>query len=463
VIGVENGYAAGDSIAVSPGDGFNASERRAVLARTKARVEAIRGLEFTGDVDLRVISRAEYRNRSRGNRSDAYRAWNNQVWEALFIVDEETDVADAFDSTLGAAVLGFYADGEIVIVSDSETPTIDTRTLAHELVHALQGERGWLRSDRATQDGQLARNGLVEGDANVVEARYEQRCGAEWDCVEPPERRDGGGRFNRGLLLTLLTPYVEGPDLIASLRERGWSAVDDAYDRLPETTEQVIHPENYPDEGPVPVTVADRSADEWRRFDLEPAADRVGEASIYAMFWANGVTGDHPQYRYDYPLSDGWGGDAVVPYTNGSAYGYVWRTVWDSPEDARSFHEGYRELLRNHNATRDGAVWVVPESDPYADAFRVTREGRAVTIVNAPTVGTLDAVHASSPSGTAADVVGDGPRPLAIGAGSNSIGLFHPFRDDDVAFYGAEGVGAAPAAAATLRPSRRARPTSSTG
>jgi len=401
-IGVEDGYAATDPIAVTPDDGFNRSERRAVLARTKARVEAIRGLEFTGAVSLRVISRAEYRNRSSGSGgesgTEAYRSWNNQVWEALFIVDEGTDVGEAFESAFGVAVLGFYADGEIVIVSDSETPTIDTRTLTHELVHALQGERGWLRSTRATQDGRLARSGLVEGDANYVQARYEERCGVEWTCLERPSRQGRAGEFNRGLLLTVLAPYVEGPDLVGSLRRRGWDAVDRAYGRLPETTEQVIHPEKYPDEEPMRVTVADRSSAEWRRFDVDPAADRVGEASIYAMFWANGVTGDHPQYRYDHPLSAGWDGDAVVPYTNGSAAGYVWRTVWDTERDAREFVEGYHELLRSHDATREGAVWVVPESDPYTDAFRVTRDGRTVTIVNAPTVGALADVHAPASS-----------------------------------------------------------------
>jgi len=399
-IGIENGYAATDPLRVTTDDGFNASERRAVVLRTMARVEAIRGLEFRENVSAELISRAEYRNRTSGgsSESEAQRAWNEQVWEALFIVDEETSVQSAFDSVFGASVLGYYSGGDIVIVSDSATPTLDTRTLAHELVHALQGERGWLRSDRDTQDGQLARDGLVEGDANVVEARYSERCGGEWSCLTSPERGGTSGEFNRGLLLTILTPYVEGPRLAGYLRRDGWSAVDRAYDRLPETTEQVIHPEAYPDEEPASVTVPDRSGPAWRRFDVSPVADRVGEASIYAMFQSNGVLDDHPRYRYDHPLSAGWGGDAIVPYTNGSAGGYVWRTTWDTVADAEAFLEGYHELLRVHNATRDGSVWIVPASEPYADAFRVTREGATVTVVNAPTRDQLDEVHAPGES-----------------------------------------------------------------
>jgi hypothetical protein len=399
-IGREGGYAASDPLAVTTADGLNASEREAVLARTMARVEEIRRLEFTENVTVRVITREQYRrNASRGSGSPAYEGWNNQVWEALFVVDEATNVSAAMGDTFGTAVLAFYSgEGRITMVTDSPTPVIDTRTLAHELVHALQDQRLTLARGQRTQDAQLARSGLIEGDANYVEDRYLQRCGAVWSCLPRPERnRSATGQFNEGILLTVLTPYVEGPALVDHLFSTGdWAAVNDAYRAIPASTEQVIHPELYPDERPVEVRVPDRSAPSWRRFDVDPQADTVGEASIYAMFYTNGVVeGSHAQYDYDHPLSAGWGGDSVVPYTNGSAAGYVWRTVWDTEADAREFAEGYRDLLRAHDATRQGeGVWVVPESDPFADAFRVTVVGDTVTVVNAPTVAALDDVHA---------------------------------------------------------------------
>jgi hypothetical protein len=105
-------------------------------------------------------------------------------------------------------------------------------------------------------------------------------------------------------------------------------------------------------------------------------------------------------YNYSHPYSMGWDGDKLLPYVqNDSAStnetGYVWRLAWDSKEDAQEFTLAYRQLLRHH-----GADPVFDEPDtyritegPFADAFRVTRSGSNVTIVNAPTVAELHDVH----------------------------------------------------------------------
>ncbi len=405
-IGWENGYAATDPVSVTEADGLNESEREAVVARTMARVEAIRGLEFRETVSVELFTREEYlESRGDGEGDEARQAFEDVVWEASFVVNESADAGTARETVFGSAVLGFYSNDRIVIVSDSETPTLDTRTLAHELVHALQDQRLGLGPNRPTRDGNLARNGLVEGDANYVEARYEARCSEEWSCLALPNRSGGGGSagrpagFAEGIYQTVIHPYVSGPRFVESLRESGgWEAVNDAYEDFPASTEQVIHPEKYGREAPAEVGVEDRTSGGWERFDVDQPAETLGEASIYVTFSQTGVVGeDHATYNYSHPLSAGWAGDRLVPYRraggDGDEYGYVWKTEWDTPEDAREFLAGYRDLLATQNATRDGDVYVVPEGG-YADAFRVTREGTTVTIVNAPTVGELDAVHA---------------------------------------------------------------------
>jgi hypothetical protein len=402
-LGWEDGYWSGDPVDVTLDDGLNESERRQVVARTMARVERVRGQEFQSRVPVEVVSRETYRER-RGDRStdpdSEFNRWNDQVWEAVFIVGEDDSVAETLDSVFGSSVQGYYSPSrdEIVIVSGSETPTIDRATLSHELVHALQDQQFGLDRNPETQDAQLADDGLVEGDANVVERAYEERCrSGEWNCLDRPERGDGGGggSFNQGLFTAVFAPYVAGPDFVGELKDRGgWAAVDDAYDRYPASTEQVIHPDRYPDDRPVRVTVTDRSAADWERFDVDPEADTVGEASIYAMFWANDRLGDHDRYDYAHPYSTGWDGDSVVPYESDGRYGYVWRSEWDSPAEAREFADAYRDLLRSRDAdARGDGVLVIPEPDPYDDAFRVSRSGATVTVVNAPTAAELDDVH----------------------------------------------------------------------
>ena len=404
-IGFEDGYWYDDPLNVTADDGFNETERRAVVARTMARVEVIRDLEFEERVPVEVVSRQEYQSdRSPGGTSTSatYEAWNNQVWEALLLVSEDQNVSDAFGTVYGSSVQGFYSPSkdEIVLVSDSETPTVDTRTLAHELVHALQDQHYTLSGGASTQDGQLAEDGLIEGDANFVEDRYDERCGSGWTCLDEPSSGGSGtpDDFNFGVFLTVFTPYAEGPDLVDELVARGggdWDRVNAAYDAIPQSTEQVIHPEKYPDDEPTNVSVRDRSSDEWHRFDLDQQTDTVGEASIYATFWANGqIDRSRTPYNYSHPLSAGWDGDTLVPYTNGSHGGYVWRVTFDSEGDAREFRQGYVGALRSKDATTPQPnVFVVPESNPYADAFRVTRRDDTVLVVNAPTVDDLSKVH----------------------------------------------------------------------
>jgi hypothetical protein len=70
-------------------------------------------------------------------------------------------------------------------------------------------------------------------------------------------------------------------------------------------------------------------------------------------------------------------------------------TTWESEDDARQFADSYRDLLDSEGAQfRDGGVAVVPEPSPFDDAFRVTRTGKRVRIVNAPSAEELSGVHA---------------------------------------------------------------------
>lgn len=422
-LGWENGYWYNESIEVDQSDGLNASERAAFVNRTMARVEVIRELEFTDSVPVEVISRVEYRNESQfgsepENESEALHAdWNDQVWESILLVGEDRTITEVFDDIYGGAVLGYYSPSEdrIVLISDDDDPVIDRQTLAHELVHAVQDQQFGLGDSPSTQDRQLARNGLVEGDARYVDRLYEERCAADWECVgRPSGTGSSSGSFDYPVFLTIYTPYSEGPAFVSTLRQRGgWDAVDDAYATPPVSTEQIIHPVTYPDERPVEVAIEDRSSAAWVRYDHDPVGDTVGEASIFAMLWKhraidqsdlNRDTGRYSAYNYSAAPSKGWAGDLVVPYrpasdedatANPNRRAYVWRIAWDTDADAADFETTYVKTMLQ---LRLGAKRVAPntyviEDGPFADAFRVTRRGETVTIVNGPSVDALDEVH----------------------------------------------------------------------
>lgn len=393
-LGWEDGYWYDDSIDVDASDGLSEDELDTVVARSMARIERMRGLEFNKTVPVEIISRSEYREDQPFEVNGTESRWNNQVWEGLLLVGEDRNISTVFEQAYGSAVLGYYSpkDDRIVIVSNSDEPKIDRGTLVHELVHALQDQQFGLGESPDTQDAQLARNGVVEGEANVIEERYQQRCDGNWSCISTTPSFGGGGNIDRGVLTVITYPYIVGPSFVEAIEDRGgWDAVDALYAEYPTSTEQVSTPSQYPDERPVNVTVEDRSSADWDRFDTDPVADTVGQASIQVMLQRN----DAGSGGYTGPASEGWDGDSLVPYRNDGQYGYVWELAWETPEDAREFREAYLDALGSHDATaRGGGVYVVPDSSPFGDAFRVTRDGTRVRIVNAPTVSALDSVHA---------------------------------------------------------------------
>ncbi|MFC4548717.1 MULTISPECIES: Hvo_1808 family surface protein [Halorussus] len=448
-IGEEGGIRHDEDIAVNQSNGLTDDELRRYVYRSIARVEHLRQLEFTESITLDVVDRDRFERQAAATPSvgGEQSAWENQYWEALFVAGEDRNATQILENESTRILGSYYRDSRrLTLVSDADPPVVDGTTLVHELVHALQGQHFDVDrpGDRPRSEDELRGSlGLTEGDAEYVAMLYEKYCGVVWNCVQTPSKTPPGGEVpadrNFARRAIVLSPYSDGPQLIATLRERGgWAAVDEAYEHPPNSTEQFLHPERR-NETPVPLAFESTARDGWQEFDPEnltgPTRDgrtTVGEVGIFAMFWYQGyeygipvvsvenhlVPNDAPfdLYNYTSPPSVGWGNDVLVPYRketpNGTAYGYVWQTAWDTPRDAEEFHRAYRRTLLGHGAEQVGPnTWVI-ESGPFADAFRVVRNGTSVTVVNAPTVEALDdlrpnlgadadAAASASPNGTA--------------------------------------------------------------
>jgi type II secretory pathway pseudopilin PulG len=424
-IGWENGYWYDESLDVDQSDGVQEDEREAIVARTTARVEAIRCIEFEESVPVSVISRAEFREQELERAvDDELRTFDNAKFEALFLVNESADSIQVQRENRGTGVLGFYSpeQSEIVVIAESEESLrIDEITLAHELVHAWQDQQFDIDSgkfDVQRRDETNARNGLVEGDASYVDSLYQRQCGAEWECLEGRESTPGQ-LSNIGVYVLKFQPYSDGPAFIRLARNvGGWDAVNALYENLPASSEQVIHPERYRADPPTNVTLDDATSDEWERVRPPDRPDyaRVGEASLLSMFvfpyydsggqteivqpaqWFNqnetGNISDFNPLNYESPYSTGWDGDRLHVYRNESGeLAYVWKLAWDSPQDTQQFAEGYREVLRYWGAEEVGpGTWRI-EDGGFADAFHVNVSETTVTITNAPSVEQLSEVR----------------------------------------------------------------------
>lgn len=383
---------------IDPSDGFDERELDRYVNRSMARIEVVRELEFRRPVDVTVVNRSEYRGRYVDRVTGPTRPeWENQIWRAMFIVGDDRDVTAVLDEAFGGSVQGFYEPGRnsIVIVSDSETPTISTDTLVHELTHALQDQQFGLAFGQESRDEQAAYDTLIEGEAQLVPELYRERCG-EWSCLETSAETGGSGVLEPGIAEIVLQPYTQGDDFVASLKaDGGWAAVNEAHENPPVSTAQTTYPERYPADNPQNVTVPDRSNGEWERFDQEPVGDTLGVVSIYTMFATNGIIEPEQRGSYSHPVTEGWDGDQIVPYRNDGEYGYVWELVWDSEADAREFEEHYRELLEKKGGQIRGNDLYVLKEGPYDGVYKVTASGDRVRIVHGPSRDALSAIDGS--------------------------------------------------------------------
>ena len=133
---------------------------------------------------------------------------------------------------------------------------------------------------------------------------------------------------------TLLYPYTTGLTFAQGqyISGGGWAGVDALYANVPETTEQILHPEKYQaGEGPVEIDVPDdftaRIGPDWK-LALD---DTFGE-------FQTGVWLRDAEAANATEAAAGWGGDRVLVLDGpGDAWATVLATEWDTAADAAEF------------------------------------------------------------------------------------------------------------------------------
>ena len=432
-LGWENGVWANATLDIDQSDGITEPELEAVVARTMARVESIRGVEFDRTPPVRILHRAEHVAEIDSGEletpvvpSEAEVTAIDAAYEALFLLEESESVAET-RRNIAALASGYYSpsSGTVTMISANETVRqIREGVLSQELFHAQQDSQFGLPAAGGLSQGDTieqrnTNNTYIEGDANYVQALYEQRCEGVWSgtCYRPvPPRPDI--EFDRGVARLFQQPYNSGFAFVSDRHEdSGWAAVDELYEEPPASTEQVIHPGRYGEEMPVDLRVEDRSADTFQplRADGERVVQSVGEPGLYVALLSPTLDSagnspivpfeNHrdsepglPNYRFDHPATDGWAGDRLLPYvsTASNETGFVYETAWDTADDAREFHDAYRRLLAYHGAESVSGLantYRLPERSGFGGGVYLDRTGGRLRIVNAPSVEQLPAVH----------------------------------------------------------------------
>jgi hypothetical protein len=317
--------------------------------------EELRGRRFLEPVEVTVLSTEELADRVRADLAEELDSDDLAVEQAfarmLGILPADVDLAAALIDLYSEQVGGFYDSdtGELVVAGDEDLSPLARTIIVHELVHALADQHFGLGD---TLDGLVdaeryheaaAVQALAEGDATYFQMVYLQERLSPEDQVDAVlESLEADTTVLDSLPAwigeDLAFPYEWGFGFVERLVEEGGSAaVDQAYELLPTTVEQIMHPTAY--------------------FILEPARPVVLPATAlegYEVF-EEGAFGEWNLMLYLLEgvddgvatiASGGWGGDAYRLHWNGTEVAFAYLFEGDTPRDATELAAAVADSLQ---------------------------------------------------------------------------------------------------------------------
>jgi hypothetical protein len=279
--------------------------------------------------------------------------------------------------------------------------------MAHELTHALQDQhfnlRRFERWPKGDSDAELATHALIEGDAMLAMSIYVANNPLRALAFLKSLGTTGMSsqeldKAPRALRETLLFSYQEGINWTRNLyKQGGWDRVSKAFTELPQSTEQILHPEKYFDhEAPAKVRLSDMTG--WLNNLTHEAAMSAsfassGGSSAQATWKRldNDVEGEWGFYLIldeflkspaeSHRAAAGWGGDRFAVYEGPTGEVlFVSLSTWDTENDAREFFDAYvkRTGLRYPTATQ--------ADDPQTPSLEIETGNRKLFRTSAGTV-----------------------------------------------------------------------------
>jgi hypothetical protein len=282
-------------------------------------VEDHRGLKFKTPVKVTALDDVAFRQHIANGTQTAKDTTNleNAAKElkALGLIDPGVDVTKAERALLSGSVVGLYDKKakELFVRGTKATPYV-REVLAHELTHGLQDQ--WFGLDRpqldnASDESGEAFLGLVEGDAETIQAAYRASLPPQEQQQAADEENAIGGTLDKSipqvLVDILVFPYVIGPQFVSALMQAGGQArLDAAFKDPPTTTRQLLEPSVYlAGQGAVPIALP--SAD-------GPVFDK-GVLGEYGLLLVLEESFTSPQAG---AAAHEWGGDQYVAWQSGS-------------------------------------------------------------------------------------------------------------------------------------------------
>ena len=259
---------------------------------------------------------------------------------------------------LGENVLGYFdpEKEELYVVQDVPgLEPIDVITIAHEYVHGLQQQQFDIHTIRESVKGNSDRaravSALLEGDATLAQFIYVSvnlDPDEQEQVFAPAEDGETTNIDSAPFIVqrSISFPYFEGPTFVYSLYliENSWERVNQAFDDLPKSTEQILHPEKYVfGDDPLEVNLPDFTealGEGWSELNR----DTLGEFILLAYLETGG---DFMQAAVG---AAGWGGDTYSLLKGPEDETLlVSQITWDTEEDSTEFFDVFMVAMSDRN------------------------------------------------------------------------------------------------------------------
>ena len=338
------------------------------------RLERLSGLEAHSPVRVEVRDRDALREYVVRRMDERWLPGQVEAitrsYELIGLLPPDTDLRALLLDLYTEQVLGYYDPPTATLYVLDGIPAADLRTvIAHELVHALQGQHVDLDSllDPARgNDEQLAASAAIEGHAVLMtlalaaeelgtgtasldalpDLRAEMRPGTEAERSAFPIFASAP-RYVREVMLF---PYAEGAGFVQELWRSFPSRPPPFGELLPRSTQQILDTTDR--------FISDRVEPLSLRFDCGPATPTAGWDTVYenefgqfeVMILLEEKLGE--AYR---DLSREWAGDRYRLLDAGSESGVlIWYSTWRTQGAADDFANAFARILQDD--AREGSV-----------------------------------------------------------------------------------------------------------
>lgn len=263
-----------------------------------------------------------------------------EAYRLFGLIPDTADLRELLLSLYAEQVVGYYdPDSSALYVVAGASPEVLRLTLAHELVHALQGQHvdlDSLLSIEGNNDRRMAAQAVMEGQATLASLQVMLKdqdvsvmpdLWGEYRQLMRRQQEQMPVFANAPLVIRegLIFSYLAGADFVRWFDGRYRDTVPFG-PRLPESTEQILHTDRYVER--------DRPVE----LEVDPAGgalydDNLGEFEtriLLTELLGSEVTAAAGAL--------GWEGDRYALYKAGSSeYALVWWSAWESERAAARF------------------------------------------------------------------------------------------------------------------------------